>query len=63
MDVLIAVLLIALLLAVAVVGGAIRPVRARVRPVRRADPPSSARLLVHCVGRRGPPHAALLTAV
>ncbi|MFC0848830.1 hypothetical protein ACFH04_34730 [Streptomyces noboritoensis] len=52
-----------LLLAVAVVGGAIRPVRARVRPVRRAGPPSNARLLVHCVGRRGPPRAALLTAV
>ncbi|MEU1073739.1 hypothetical protein ABZ404_13920 [Streptomyces sp. NPDC005878] len=52
-----------LLLAVAAVGGAVRPVRARVRPARRAAPPSRARLLVHCVGRRGPPRAALLLAV
>ncbi|MFK8910424.1 hypothetical protein, partial [Streptomyces sp. YS-3] len=44
-----------LLLAVAVVGGAVRPVRARVLPVRRAGQSSRARLLVHWVGRRGPP--------
>ncbi|GAA0622486.1 hypothetical protein [Streptomyces crystallinus] len=52
-----------LLLAAALVGGAVRPVRARPRLVGRAAPPSRARLLVHSVGRRGPPRPALLTAV
>ncbi|MEU5435845.1 hypothetical protein AB0G73_21045 [Streptomyces sp. NPDC020719] len=52
-----------LLLAVAVVGGAFRTVRPRVRPVRVHQSASRARLLVHSVGRRGPPCSALLAAV
>ncbi|MFD9790620.1 hypothetical protein ACFWXK_06665 [Streptomyces sp. NPDC059070] len=51
-----------LLLAVAAAGGAHRPVRPRPRPVRRGPGRARARLLVHCVGRRGPPRPALLAA-
>lgn len=50
-----------LLIAVAVVGTARRPVPGAVRPARRGPHPH-ARLLVHSVARRGPPRSAFATA-
>ncbi|MFG2623647.1 hypothetical protein [Streptomyces sp. NPDC048473] len=52
-----------LLIAVAVVGTARRSVRRRVRPAGRGPHlPVHARLLVHSVGRRGPPRSACAIA-
>ncbi|MER5254873.1 MULTISPECIES: hypothetical protein [unclassified Streptomyces] len=47
-----------LLIAVAAVGVRLRPVRRLPRPVRRVRT-ARTRLLVHCVGRRGPPCSAV----
>ncbi|AEN09412.1 MULTISPECIES: hypothetical protein [unclassified Streptomyces] len=47
-----------LLVAVAAAGAAARPVRPGVRPAGRPGPLLPARLLVHSVGRRGPPRSA-----
>lgn len=47
-----------LLTAVAAVGAAARPERPGPRPAGRPGPLGPARLLVHCVGRRGPPRSA-----
>ncbi|MFF9649964.1 hypothetical protein [Streptomyces sp. NPDC014622] len=52
-----------LLIAVAVVGAACRPVRLKVRPAGHGPHPLlHARVLVHSVGRRGPPRSARATA-
>jgi hypothetical protein len=52
-----------LLLAVAALGAAHRTVRRRVRPMlRRPRTSSRTRLLVHSVGRRGPPRSAAVCA-
>ncbi|MER5630768.1 hypothetical protein CP967_25735 [Streptomyces nitrosporeus] len=51
-----------LLTAVAAVGAVRRPAPRRARPVGRPGPLSAARLLVHSVGRRGPPRPAHLPA-
>ncbi|WP_028811479.1 hypothetical protein [Streptomyces flavidovirens] len=51
-----------LLIAVAVTGGAQRPVRRAVRPACRARTASPGRLFVHSVGRRGPPRPARVFA-
>ncbi|WP_326697035.1 hypothetical protein OG909_06675 [Streptomyces sp. NBC_01754] len=47
-----------LLTAVAAVGATARPVRPGTRPAGRPGPLLAARLLVHSVGRRGPPRSA-----
>lgn len=44
-----------LLVAVAVVRAGARAAVRRSRPAGRPHPPLTARFLVHCVGRRGPP--------
>ncbi|MFD7865939.1 hypothetical protein [Streptomyces sp. NPDC059783] len=52
-----------LLIAVAVAGTAVRSVRPRVPALGRGPhPPLRTRLLVHSVGRRGPPYSARVTA-
>ncbi|CAM5237445.1 Integral membrane protein OS=Streptomyces sp. ACT-1 OX=1609288 GN=SACT1_5753 PE=4 SV=1 [Streptomyces griseus subsp. griseus] len=51
-----------LLIAVTMVRADIRAAARRSRPVGRPHPPLTARLLVHCVGRRGPPLATYAAA-
>ncbi|WP_137232660.1 hypothetical protein [Streptomyces sp. BPSDS2] len=51
-----------LLTAVAVVRAGVRSAARRARPAGRPHPPLTARFLVHCVGRRGPPSALYAAA-
>ncbi|EFE73836.1 predicted protein [Streptomyces filamentosus NRRL 15998] len=51
-----------LLTAVAVVRAGVRAATRRSRPAGRPHPPLTARFLVHCVGRRGPPPAPYAAA-
>ncbi|MFD8947197.1 hypothetical protein ACFV00_35315, partial [Streptomyces californicus] len=51
-----------LLTAVAVVGAGVRSAARRSRPADRPYPPLTARFLVHCVGRRGPPSVTYAAA-
>ncbi|MER7698207.1 MULTISPECIES: hypothetical protein [unclassified Streptomyces] len=51
-----------LLVAVAVVRAGVRTAARRSRPAGRPHPPLTARFLVHCVGRRGPPPVAYAAA-